>query len=86
VAVQLSHGQSMMVTRITEVHNPPLTGMEHDRDPRMESYVKDFKPKILGNITLQKGRNPLILKAPNIPGNAAMDVRLLLFRRLKKAM
>jgi len=83
VGIQLSHGHSTFVTRITEAHDPPLTGMENDRDPRIESYVKDFKPTILGNIKLQKGRNPLTLKIPHMDGNGGIDVRLLMFRRIK---
>ncbi len=82
VGIQLSHGKSMLATRITETHDPPLTGMENDRDPRIESYVKDFKPKILGNIKLRKGRNPLILKASHFSRQEAIDVRLLMFRRI----
>lgn len=82
VAVQLSHGDSMLVTRITKAHDPPLTGMENDRDPRIESYVKDFRPKVLGTINLQKGRNPLILKLPHLDHEGGIDVRLLMFKRL----
>lgn len=83
VSVQLINGQSMLITRITEAHDPPLQGMENDRDPRQESYVKDFKSKPLGEIFLKKGRRKLVLKAPKIPGKAAMDVRLLLFKRIE---
>jgi len=83
VAVQLSHGTSKLITRITDAHDPPLTGMENDRDPRIESYVKDFKPKILGNIKLRKGRNLLTLKIPHMDGNGGIDLRLLMFRRIK---
>ena len=82
VAVQLINGTSMMVTRITEAHDPPLTGMENDRDLRDESYVKNFKRKRMGELFLQKGRRTLILKAPHIPGKSAMEVRLLMFRRI----
>ena len=83
VAVQLSHGHSKLVTRITKPHDPPLTGMENDRDPRIESYIKDFKPKVLGNIKLQKGRSPLTLKIPHMDGDSGIDVRLLMFRRIE---
>ncbi len=82
VAVQIINGKSMLVTRITEAHDPPLIIPDTDRVPRGESYVKDFKAKVLGTVGLQKGRNTLILKAPYISGEAAMDVRLLLFRRI----
>ncbi|WP_273567448.1 hypothetical protein [Maribacter halichondriae] len=83
VGIQLSHGNSKLVTRITETHDPPLTGMKNDRDPRMESYVKDFKPKVMENIKLQKGRGLLTLQIPHMDGNGGIDVRLLMFRRVK---
>ena len=83
VAVQLNHGENFLLTELTEAYDPPLTGMENDRSPRIESYVKEFKPKILGTINLTKGRNPLVLKAVRIPGKKAMDVRLLLFKRIE---
>jgi hypothetical protein len=83
VAVQLNHGENFLLTELTEAYDPPLTGMENDRSPRIESYVKEFKPKILGTINLTKGRNPLVLKAVRIPGKRAMDVRLLLFKRIE---
>lgn len=82
VAVQLILGESMLVTRITEAHDPPLLIPDTDRVPRGESYTKDFKSKVLGTVGLRKGRNTLILKAPFISGKAAMDVRLLMFRRV----
>lgn len=82
VAVQLSHGNSFLLTRITEAYDPPVKGRENDRSPREESYVKDFKPKVLGNIRLQKGRNRMVLKSPHRDGRGGIDVRLLMFRRL----
>lgn len=82
VAVQISHGHSKLLTKITEAHDPPLTGMENDRDPRTESYVKDFKSKIIGIIKLQKGRRIMSLKLPHMDGKAGIDVRLLMFRKI----
>jgi len=82
VAIQLSHGNSRFLTRLGEAHDPPLKGMENDRVKRNESYIKDFKPKALGSMKLSKGRQPLVLKAIRIPGKAAMDVRLLFFKRV----
>ena len=55
--------------------------MEHDRDQRIESYVKDFTPLELGTIELARGPGTLSLKALDIPGDHVMDVRLLVFRR-----
>ena len=82
VRVQLTHGKNMLDAKISEAHDPPLTGMENDRDPRIESYVKDFTLKNLGEISLKKGRRTMTLKAAQIPGTSAMEVRLLMFRRI----
>lgn len=83
VAIQLNHGENKFMTRITEAHDPPLRGVENDRVTRDESYIKDFKAKTLGTMSLMKGRRPLVLKVMNIPGKAAMDVRLLFFTRIE---
>ncbi len=79
---ELSFGNEKLRSRITEAHNPPLTCMENDRDPRIESYVKDFKPLLMGTIRLEKGKNTLVLKAIEIPGNQVMDFRVLMLKRI----
>lgn len=81
--IELGFGENKLSSIITEAHDPPLTGMENDRDPRMESYVKDFKPLKFGNIKLKKGKGFLTLKALEIKGSEAIDVRLLMFKRIK---
>ncbi|MBM1107717.1 arylsulfatase [Aurantibacter crassamenti] len=83
IAIELSHAHNKLVSQITEAHDPPLTGMENDRDPRIESYVKDFKPKILGTINLKKGRSLLTLKSPLLKEKDGIDVRLLMFKRIE---
>ncbi|MEM9141393.1 MAG: sulfatase-like hydrolase/transferase, partial [Bacteroidota bacterium] len=80
--VELSMGNHSISKKVNQSHDPPLTGMENDRVPRKESYVKDFIPMHLGEIQLEKGRGTLTLKAPEIPNGEAVDVRLLLFKRL----
>jgi len=80
--VELSLDESKIAKKITEAHDPPLTGMENDRSPRIESYVKDFKPMNLGNMVLKKGKGLLTLKALEISGEELGDVRLLMFRRM----
>jgi hypothetical protein len=67
---------------IKEGHDPPETGMEHDRHIRQESYVKDFKPLSLGRMHLEKGVGKLVIKATTIPGSQVMDLRLLMFERI----
>jgi len=37
--------------------------------------MKEFRPLKLGEITLEKGSAPLILRALEIPGRSVMDVR-----------
>ena len=79
---ELRFGDAVLAGQITEGHDPPLVGMEHDRVERRNSYVKDFKPLNLGNIDLKKGRGTLSLKALDVPGSQVMDFRLMMFRRI----
>ncbi len=83
---ELSFGENRIAGRITEAHDPPLTGMENDRDERIESYVKEFKPLNLGTIRLEKGKGRLELKALDIPGSQVMDFRLLMLKRIDPAV
>ena len=80
---ELSFGAASLSGKITEAHDPPERGAEHDRSPRTESYVKDFKPLSLGKIELKKGRGELTLKATDIPGSQVMDFRLLMLTRVE---
>ncbi len=80
--VELSLGASSVSRRITEPHDPPLYGMADDRTPRIESYVKDFRPLALGTIHLEKGLGALTLRALEIPGPQVMHFRLLLLHRV----
>lgn len=71
---------------ITEGYNPPEIGMENDRVPRIESYVKDFRKLNAGSIYLKKGSGALNLHAPHIPGKSVMDLRLInLVRKTPKS-
>jgi len=72
---------SKLSGQIKEAHDPPLFGMDDDRDKRIESYVKDFKPLELGVISLKKGIGTLTLQANDIPGGQVMDFRLMMFER-----
>lgn len=74
--VELSCGSHRLKTQITEAHDPPLRGQEHDRASRgSESYVKDFKPLPLGELHLDRGPGTLTLRANDIPGKSVMEVR-----------
>jgi len=74
--------ESTLKGTISKAHDPPLVGESRDRDPRIESYTKDFIPMDLGKMKLKKGRGNLTLKALKIPGEEVMDVRLLMFKRI----
>lgn len=80
--IELSMGDNSISKTITETHNPPLKGVENDRSPRIESYVKDFKPLALGTLRLMEGTGTLTLKTTEIIGKEAIDFRLLQFRRI----
>ena len=82
--VELSFGQDRLRGEVMEAHDPPLVGAQHDRVPRSESYVKDFRPLQLGTIQLKQGRAPLALSAIEIPGNQVMDVRAIMLTLLQQ--
>lgn len=79
--IELRFGDSRLAGKITESHDPPVLGAEHDRFERKESYVKDFRPLALGSIELNAGKGTLTLKALDIPGSQVMDFRLLMLSR-----
>ena len=81
--VELSFGSSAVRARVAEPHDPPLLGAEHDRcDRGGESFVKEFKPLVLGELALAKGRGELTLRAVEVPGSQVMDVRAVMLRLL----
>jgi hypothetical protein len=79
--IQLVCGNGSLSSQITIAHDPPPKGMEHDRHPRGNSYIKDWQTMSLGTMNLEIGRQSLILKAVDIPGTHVMDFRLLMFTR-----
>jgi arylsulfatase A-like enzyme len=82
--IEVSFKDSRLEGKVEEAHDPPLVGAEHDRVPRNgESFMKDFKPLSLGEMTLEKGRGLLTLRALQIPGKQVMDVRAVSLRLLK---
>jgi arylsulfatase A-like enzyme len=77
--IELSLDSSCIKGQVSEANDPPLLGAENDRVLRKgESYVKDFKPMLLGEIELKKGRGLLTLRALKITGKTVMDVRSIL--------
>lgn len=80
--IDLSFGDASLQATIAEAHDPVEYGMKEDRVPRIESYVKDFRPFVLGSISLEAGQELLVLRAISIPGKAVADVRLLQLERI----
>ena len=82
--IELSCNGNSLVSIIATPNDPPLVGKEEDRSPRMESYVKDFKPMKMGVIELTKGNGKLKLQAIEIPKSQAMEFRLIQLNRVKE--
>ena len=78
----LQHGSNRLIGSVKEAFGSELRGMENDRVPRTNSYVKEFLPSNLGVMHLDKGRDKLTLKASHKPGRSVMDVRLIMFKRV----
>ena len=74
---------SATTVTLSKAHDVPARGQENDRVKRMESYVKDFKPIPMGTLNLKQGKGVLTLKALEIPGETALEFRLLMLKRVK---
>ena len=81
--VALRFQDTVHTFKITEAHDPPLLGKEHDRYERIESYVKDFRAMNTGTMHLNAGKGTLSLKALNIAGSEVMDFRMLMLKRVE---
>jgi arylsulfatase A-like enzyme len=81
--IELSFNDSRLTGKISDANDPPLRGAEHDRVPRGESYVKDFRSLRLGIIHLEKGRGDLTLQALNVPHDQVADVQMLRLTNIK---
>jgi len=80
--LELSHNGNRLRYTIEQPHEVPARGMENDRAPRKNSYVKDFKSVNMGTLLLEKGKGELTLRALKIPGKEALEFRLLMLKRL----
>ncbi len=80
--VELSLGSAKLRAQVDQAWDPVLRGGEHDRVPRSESYVKDFRAWELGTLELEAGRGSLDLSAIKVPAGGVMDFRLLMLTRV----
>ena len=67
---------------ITISHDPELEGMQKDRIKRIESYTKDFKKIILGDLHFEKGESVLKLKTTKLNGGDSIDFKLIVLESL----
>ena len=66
---------------VSKVYNPDYIPSP-DRVPRKEVYEKVWAPLTLGTIELSKGRTKLLLKAVEIPGKQAPDIKAIRLKRI----
>ena len=65
---------SALTGRVAPAWDPPLLTNE-DRMPRdTESYLKEFRPLVLGPLRLDGGRGPPTLRSTRIAGARVMDI------------
>ncbi len=82
--IEFRLGDSRLSKKVEVAHDSPARGNENDRSPRTaESLVKDFKPWMMGEVTLARGRGELSLQALEIPGKQAIEVRGVILTLLK---
>ena len=80
--MELSFEGKTLVSKVVRAVDPLLlTGF--DRKPRVEGFVKYFEPMNMGRMELKKGKGMLKLQAKVIPGQQALEFRLLMIRRIE---
>ena len=81
--MRLSFNGNHLDFTVPNPHVVPIEGKEDDRSPRMESYTKAWKPLKAGQLHLKKGRGTMTLKALEIPGKEALEVRLVTLKKIR---
>ena len=69
----IDNGKSV-VCRVKEVFDPPLYDKSKERVSNSHYFVKDFKPIVVGTLSLEKGDQTLRLNTPEIVGGEFIDV------------
>jgi hypothetical protein len=80
--IELEFNGAAVSSKVHEAHDPPYLGIEYIRRMKSESPVKIFRKMGLGTINLDSGSGTLKLKATDIPGDQAIDFRLLTLTRV----
>jgi len=81
VKVRVEIGGKGLESVVSKAHDPtPIPSP--DRLPRGEVYEKVWAPLTLGTVELGKGRTKLMVKALEIPGDKAIDLKAVKLRRV----
>ncbi|AQQ71988.1 Arylsulfatase [Limihaloglobus sulfuriphilus] len=75
--LELSFDGERVSRAVKNAYESELKGKEENHVYMRESFVKDFKPMSLGTLRMHGKRGTLRLRAANIPGNEAVDLRYL---------
>lgn len=75
-------GEASVEGRIRRAHDPAPVPSP-DRIERKEVYEKRWAPLRLGMLRLEKGPQRLYVRAPEIPGTQALDLKAVRLRRLE---
>jgi len=78
----LKQGDNEVKIQITEAHDPPIQGKEYDRVKREESFDKEFKPLVMGELNLDEGLHSIALKASKLKEAEFIEFRLLILEHL----
>lgn len=81
--IELSFKDASVSSKILTPHDPDFLGLQYQRIDRSESKVKLFNRYSLGTINLEKGQGTMQLRAPVIPGDKAIEFRLLCLTRIR---
>lgn len=74
--VELSFGDARLSGKVGPAWDPPLyTNQDTLPRPPAESTMKEFRTLALGEVELEAGEGPLVLRATEIPGRSVMDLR-----------
>jgi hypothetical protein len=82
--LELSFNGKKVKRKVTQAYETPLVGAAEKKVDNRESLMKDFKALTLGTFRMPKKRGPLTLRAMNIPGSEAIDLRYVTLKRIDK--
>jgi arylsulfatase A-like enzyme len=84
VELELSFDGKKVKRKVTEAFDSKLVGAVENHVQKGESLMKEFKAMTLGTFGMPGKRGVLSLRATNIPGREAVDLRYVTLTRIKK--